>query len=234
VDIDTAKAWSLQASKQGFADFSQARRPAEPNDAFQIEQLLGDPQTDVRCAGDQCRVGKPRVERGERVEARGRGEEAPLVADEEVPVVGERGQSRPAFVCRRDEAIGRSPVAGRKRRVDDRPIAGAAAEIPCKLVAQAGWRRRRPRMVGREQAHDDARRAKSALRTVMVDHRLLQGVQSRALGERALEELSALDPMAAARFASVFSSFEKAEDYARFFGSLAGAAAPSERDDEGG
>jgi len=59
-------------------------------------------------------------------------------------------------------------------------------------------------------------------------------MQSRVLGERALEELSALDPMAAARFASGFSSFEKAEDYARFFGSLARSVPAGEPDDDGG
>lgn len=52
---------------------------------------------------------------------------------------------------------------------------------------------------------------------------------SRLLGERVLEELCTLDPIAAARFASVFENFEKAEDYARFFASLA-----SGRRDAGG
>ncbi len=45
-------------------------------------------------------------------------------------------------------------------------------------------------------------------------------VTSRYLGERVMEELIRLDSMAAARFASVFDGFEKAEDYARFFASL--------------
>jgi len=72
-----------------------------------------------------------------------------------------------------------------------------------------------------------------------LERRLQEGsereMQSRVLGERVLGELSALDPMAAGRFASVFLNFEKAEDYARFFGSLARtAASPSEQDDDGG
>lgn len=46
-------------------------------------------------------------------------------------------------------------------------------------------------------------------------------VPSRYLGERVLEELTRVDSMAAARFASVFDAFEKAEDYARFFASIA-------------
>ncbi|MEE2679290.1 MAG: ATP cone domain-containing protein, partial [Myxococcota bacterium] len=45
-------------------------------------------------------------------------------------------------------------------------------------------------------------------------------VSSRAVGERVMGELKALDAVAAARFASVFRNFEGAEDYARFFDSL--------------
>jgi len=62
--------------------------------------------------------------------------------------------------------------------VDDRSIAGAAAEITCQRIVD-------PCAVGpvafamkmREQAHDDTRRAKAALRAVAIDHRLLDGVQ---------------------------------------------------------
>ena len=46
-------------------------------------------------------------------------------------------------------------------------------------------------------------------------------VSSRTLGEWVMEELTPLDAMAAARFASVFHTFENAEDYAKFFASLA-------------
>jgi transcriptional repressor NrdR len=46
-------------------------------------------------------------------------------------------------------------------------------------------------------------------------------VSSRTLGEWVLEELTALDAVAAARFASVFHGFDGAEDYAKFFASLA-------------
>jgi len=45
-------------------------------------------------------------------------------------------------------------------------------------------------------------------------------VPSRLLGERVLEELCAVDPVAAARFASVFLGFQGPEDYVRFFASL--------------
>jgi transcriptional repressor NrdR len=51
-------------------------------------------------------------------------------------------------------------------------------------------------------------------------------ITSHLLGERVLDELVALDPLAAARFASVFSNFQNAEDYEAFFASLVARQAP--------
>lgn len=48
-------------------------------------------------------------------------------------------------------------------------------------------------------------------------------VESVWVGQRVMEELVQLDPLAAARFASVFRDFQNAEDYARFFSSLPNA-----------
>lgn len=50
-------------------------------------------------------------------------------------------------------------------------------------------------------------------------------VPSRYLGERAMEELTALDPLAAVRFASVFRNFQSTEEYAEFFATLESAKA---------
>ncbi len=47
-----------------------------------------------------------------------------------------------------------------------------------------------------------------------------QEVASSYVGERTMEELTALDPLAAVRFASVFQNFQSTEDYAAFFSSL--------------
>ena len=47
-----------------------------------------------------------------------------------------------------------------------------------------------------------------------------QEVETRLLGDRVIEGLLALDPMAATRFASVFYNFHGAEDYAAFFAAL--------------
>jgi transcriptional repressor NrdR len=45
-------------------------------------------------------------------------------------------------------------------------------------------------------------------------------VASHFVGERAMEELTAVDPLAAVRFASVFRNFQRAEDYTAFFSDL--------------
>jgi transcriptional repressor NrdR len=48
-------------------------------------------------------------------------------------------------------------------------------------------------------------------------------VPSRLIGERVMEELKRLDPVAAARFASVFRGFQGVEDYTAFFAEVEGA-----------
>lgn len=47
-------------------------------------------------------------------------------------------------------------------------------------------------------------------------------VTSTTVGEWTMEELIALDPIAAVRFASVFRNFQSAADYEAFFASLGG------------
>jgi transcriptional repressor NrdR len=55
-------------------------------------------------------------------------------------------------------------------------------------------------------------------------------VTSRLVGERMMDELVALDPVAAARFASVFRNFQGEEDYAAFFASIAASGREAERE----
>ncbi len=52
-------------------------------------------------------------------------------------------------------------------------------------------------------------------------------VESRRLGEKVMEELTALDSLAAVRFASVFRSFQSTAEYAEFFESIEGVRRPS-------
>jgi transcriptional repressor NrdR len=52
-------------------------------------------------------------------------------------------------------------------------------------------------------------------------------IASGRIGERVMEELKRLDPVAAARFASVFRNFQGVEDYAKFFAELEGEGGSS-------
>ena len=56
-------------------------------------------------------------------------------------------------------------------------------------------------------------------------------VSTEYVGRLILEELMVLDPMAAARFASVFRRFGSAEDYAEFFASMAESPSDSSPQD---
>jgi len=55
-------------------------------------------------------------------------------------------------------------------------------------------------------------------------------VSSAQIGERMMDELVKLDPMAAARFASVFRNFHGAEDYVAFFASIQAARTGGENE----
>jgi transcriptional repressor NrdR len=57
-------------------------------------------------------------------------------------------------------------------------------------------------------------------------------VSTEFVGRLVLEELMILDPIAAARFASVFQCFESADDYAEFFASM--TASSSDPPPQGG
>jgi len=123
------------------------------------------------------------VEFGERRFARRRGEEGVVVADEEIAAVGERAQRLRSLPGRRCEVVGGTAVAGRQRGVEDRPIAGAAAEIAGERVTGAGVGRGLALVVEREQAHHDAGRAEAALGAWKSDHRLLDRMETGAFGK---------------------------------------------------
>jgi transcriptional repressor NrdR len=104
-----------------------------------------------------------------------------------------------------------------------------------------------PKVIKRDQRREEYQRDKllrgidraCVKRSVSADaiERLLDRIERRLqesgqkevtgsyVGERAIEELSALDPLAAVRFASVFRNFESARDYAEFFAALEAAPA---------
>lgn len=57
-----------------------------------------------------------------------------------------------------------------------------------------------------------------------IERRLVESgereIASRWIGDRTMEELVAIDPLAAVRFASVFRDFQSADDYRAFFDAL--------------
>ena len=73
------------------------------------------------------------------------------------------------------------------RRVDDRTIAGAAAEVAGERIINDATRRALDGLVQREQRHHEARRAKAALRAVAVDERLLDRMQRAVCAGQALD-----------------------------------------------
>jgi transcriptional repressor NrdR len=99
-----------------------------------------------------------------------------------------------------------------------------------------------PKIIKRDERREEYQRAKLARsieracvkRPISVDavERLIDRVErrfqesgdkevsSRYIGERVMDELTALDSLAAVRFASVFRSFDSTEDYAAFFAAL--------------
>lgn len=107
-----------------------------------------------------------------------------------------------------------------------------------------------PKIIKRDQRREDYERAKlvsgvrkactkrplseNAIELLLdrVERRLQETgdaeISTTRLGDLVLRELVALDPIAAARFASVFRGFDSAEDYAQFFDEeVAGARRPS-------
>src|SRR5580693_10076072 len=146
-----------------FADTVQSNDPTEPNHALQVAQLLCDPEPNIsRPANEGC-VGKARIERRQRVEARRSREEDGLVANEHILMVGESAERGSARLRRRSETIGRLADSALQRRRNDRAITGASTEVARQLVAKPRICHRLTRMVGGEQAHYDTGRTEAAL-----------------------------------------------------------------------
>ena len=79
--------------------------------------------------------------------------------------------------------IGGLARAGFHRRIDNRAVARAAAEIARDMINDLLPRRLLARVIKREQRHDETRRAEAALRGMIVDKGLLHGMQFSADGQ---------------------------------------------------
>ena len=151
---------------------------ARQNDLRKLAQLLGDPQADIRCARNDGGIGMFRRKPGQRIGRGGPRHKAFARTDEDIRAIIERGDLtgrfrgtlRPGVRCRSGAAL--------DRRVDDRTVAGAAAEIAGHMGGDLGTGRRAARLVEREQRHDEARRTETALRAVRINQRLLYGVKN--------------------------------------------------------
>ena len=102
-------------------------------------------------------------------------------ADQDVGLVVEAGERAGDLRSSIGEAVAPRAGAGGERGVDDRAVAGAAAQVAGDPVVhgRAGDRLAARVVEQREQRHDEARRAEAALRAMEVDHRLLHRMQRR-------------------------------------------------------
>jgi len=157
---------------------------------------LGHPQSDVGRPGDDRGVGDGRESRGEAVLRHGRD---PALPGREVlesvgpPERGELSRDRALVTARVEPAVRggarRAPVARRRQvvhafgRVEDRPVAGAAAQVARQRVAHRLPPGPAGVLVEPEQAHHEAGRTEAALRAVALDHRLLHRMQRVGHGE---------------------------------------------------
>ena len=150
---------------------------ANMDDGIEVLVMLGNPEADVGAAGKDRRVRMGLYQIGERILGHRREVAAARALQ------GQRVRARNGLELLRrlpfppGEPVGAAAAKGRHCRVDDRPVAGAAAEVSCDHVVDPGAIRPRLAAVHREQRHDESRGAEPALRAVMVDHRLLHRMQ---------------------------------------------------------
>jgi epoxyqueuosine reductase len=159
----------------------------ELHEHVEAAMLLGDLQAEIGGAGDEDRIGRS----GEQVVELGQGSRRmPASCAGRVGETG-RPRERTQRPCRRvgvaREGIGCAAQADLLGGVEDGAIAGTAAQIAAQRPHRRLARCRRVIVAVGEQAHHEARRAEAALRAVMIDHRLLHGMQ------RAVRRLQALD-----------------------------------------
>jgi hypothetical protein len=152
-------------------DATQIGELVQKGRCAQIAELLGDPKADICCPCDQCRIGVGGVPAGQFIGCGRldmlRGLSAPIRL-RRTP----RG-SLSIWKLKGLEVLGDGLVFGGLCGADDRGVAGAAAQISCQLGVVV----RGTVQVGGGHRDGKAGRAKAALAAVVVDHRLLHGVQ---------------------------------------------------------
>ena len=136
--------------------------------------LLRDEEPKVGAAGeDRCL----RVLHKEFGELRNRAGNKELSSGrfDERRAAGQRGEVHRA--CRIFGSLVDRELAHALARREDRPVAGAAAQVSGHRVAQASVVGRQAIFIMRIERHHDSRRAEAALRAVALDHGLLHRMQ---------------------------------------------------------
>ncbi len=172
------------AAARSSIGFSSATSPTV-DDVAQVAELLVDPQADVGRAGQQLGGGLRFAQRGELGQGRGGAWKWSSRGPSGRRVVEGPGPRAAGLASACDHRRGVQPhgrqVEHALAGIEDRPVAGAAAQVARQVVGQllpgglgaAGL----VVLVGRPQRHHEAGRAEAALRAVAVDHRLLDRVQ---------------------------------------------------------
>ena len=147
----------------------------------QRPELFGDPQADVGGPGQQAGLGPRRAQHGQCFNAARRLEARAVRIDvHQRCILGQPLQRRGDR--RRFQPRHRQPEHAHAR-VDDRSVAGAAAQVARKIVGQLLARGARASLemalVAGRQRHHEAGRAEAALRAVAFHHRLLCRMQRR-------------------------------------------------------
>ena len=165
-------------------DALQLGHVADIDDLAEIAELLRHPQPDIGRARQHGRLRLGQPQRGQRIKTLRRVQlrvaAAKLRGIAALQLL-QRGHHR-----RRLQRRGRQ-VEHALAGIEDRPVAGAAAQVAGQLVGQLLARRHAAAgavlLVAGEHRHREARRTEAALRAVAIDQRLLRRVQ-RAAADR--------------------------------------------------
>ena len=154
----------------GLLDHPQVADMADVDQGRQLTMLLGDPEADIGRAGDQHGVGILGIEVSEIVDIGRREPAAPilLIGKDRVALDDAQAAGEHRVLCPR---VGHGLGGQIEPGIDDRTVAGAAAQIAGDQVLHRCPVRDRAGQPARMQLHDEARRAEAALAAVTLDHR---------------------------------------------------------------
>ena len=174
--VEVADAGAEGDAVGGLLDRVQTRDARHVDQRRELPVLLGHPQPDIGRPGDDHGRRMLAVDVGKLIDGARR--EPPLIAVRDLKhrAVIERGKllrDRRTFRRRRARHLGE-----REPGVDDRTIAGAAAEVAGEPVLDALAVAERAHQPAGIKLHHEARRAEAALRAVLVDHEFLRRMQA--------------------------------------------------------